>query len=138
MTEQGHNFGQPVGPTRLKKEVGRFLVAGFSAVGTDLAVYWLLLHVLSHSPAKAASFISGTAVAYVINKYWTFEKGQHSYAEMGRFLALYLSTLFVNVGVNKIALLILPVSVNVSLAFLVATGCSTVLNFIGQKWWVFR
>jgi len=138
MPENGTKPEASARQVHLKRELGRFLVAGFSAVGTDLTVYWLLLHVTSHSPAKTASFLAGTIVAYLINKFWTFEKHRHSYIEMTKFLALYLSTLAVNVGVNQLTLTVLPPSVNVPLAFLVATGCSTVLNFIGQKWWVFR
>lgn len=121
---------------KFKKELPRFLVAGFSAVGTDLLVYWLLLHFMGHTPAKAISFISGTFVAFIINKYWTFEKKEHSYIEILKFIMLYLITLAINVGVNQLSLIILPGYV--AFAFLAATGTSTVLNFIGQKWWVFK
>lgn len=116
--------------------MGRFLVAGFSAVGTDLAIYYLLLNFLDHSSAKAISFLSGTIVAFIINKYWTFEKKKKSLKEAASFLLLYLSTLVINVTVNKLSLSILPGWV--FFAFLAATGTSTVLNFIGQKWWVFK
>jgi putative flippase GtrA len=121
---------------KIKKEMGRFLVAGFSAVGTDLAIYYLLLNFLDHSSAKAISFLSGTIVAFIINKYWTFEKKKKSLKEAASFLLLYLSTLVINVTVNKLSLSILPGWV--FFAFLAATGTSTVLNFIGQKWWVFK
>jgi putative flippase GtrA len=120
----------------LGKELPRFLVAGFSAVGTDAAFYWLLLHWFSHSPSKALSFMAGTVVAFVINKYWTFERKEKSFAEVMKFAALYTMTLGANVAVNKLALFLFPGWVG--LAFLAATGTSTVLNFIGQKWWVFR
>ena len=121
---------------KLKKELSRFLVAGFSAVGTDLLAYWILLHFFTHSFAKAISFICGTLVAFLINKYWTFEKKEHTYIEIVKFAFLYLVTLGINVGVNQLALVILPGYV--ALAFLAATGASTILNFIGQKWWVFK
>jgi len=121
---------------RLRTELTRFLVAGSLAVGTDMLAYYALLKVTSHSPAKAVSFLCGTIVAYVINKYWTFERHERSFAEMTRFGLLYATTLGANVGVNKLCLLIFPGAV--FLAFLCATGTSTVLNFIGQKWWVFR
>lgn len=120
----------------LKKEIPRFLIAGFSAVGTDLLVYFLLLRFLTHSPAKAVSFLCGTLVAFAINKYWTFEKKERSFPEVYKFAMLYVSTLVVNVSVNKLSLFVLPGFVVV--AFLAATGTSTVLNFIGQKWWVFK
>lgn len=122
--------------SQLKKEMKRFLVAGISAVLTDLTVYYLLLNVMTHSPAKTLSFLAGTVVAYIINKYWTFEKHAKSYKEMGKFSALYISTLGANVAVNKASLIIFPDWV--FFAFLAATGTSTILNFIGQKFWVFK
>ena len=120
----------------IRRELSRFLVAGISAVATDMGTYFLLLNILNPAPAKALSFLCGTVVAYVINKYWTFEVSRRSYSEMCRFSLLYLSTLVANVGVNKLTLNVLPQMILV--AFLAATATSTILNFIGQKWWVFR
>mgnify|MGYP002635382284 FL=1 len=121
--------------SKIKKELKRFLVAGLSAVGTDLITYYILLNFLPHDISKAVSFLLGTIVAFVINKYWTFEKHEKSYKEMMKFGLLYSLTLGANVMTNK---MILEYTSLVFLAFLVATGVSTVLNFIGQKWWVFR
>lgn len=86
--------------------------------------------------AKACSFLAGSLVAYVINKYWTFEQGGASHADVLKFGVLYASTLGANVAVNKLSLTVLPGVY--ALAFLAATGTSTVLNFIGQKYWVFK
>jgi len=136
---------------KLKKELKRFLVAGLSAVGTDLITYYVLLNFFHQDISKAVSFLLGTVVAFVINKYWTFEKHEKSYQEMIKFGVLYSLTLVSNVMTNKMVLEyaniefveyinIVPVEyINlIFVAFLVATGVSTVLNFIGQKWWVFR
>ena len=122
--------------SQIKKELKRFLVAGFSAVGTDLLFYYILLNFLSHDISKGISFLIGTIVAYVINKYWTFEKHERSYKEMIRFGILYSITLVANILTNKSVLDIS--SEMVFLAFLSATSVSTVLNFLGQKLWVFR
>ena len=121
--------------SQLKREMSRFLVAGFCAVGTDMGSYFLLLKVLPHDYSKGISFLLGTIIAYFINKYWTFEKKTKSYGELGKFAALYLSTLGANVLVNRIVLNLFQRTL---LAFLLATGVSTILNFIGQKWWVFK
>lgn len=121
---------------RLKKEMKMFLVAGFSAVATDMSTYYLLFNFLGHSPAKAISFISGSVVAYILNKYLTFEQKRKSYSEVLRFGMLYITTLGVNVAVNILSLTLL--SGWVFTAFLLATGASTVLNFLGQKFWVFK
>jgi putative flippase GtrA len=121
--------------SKIKKELKRFLVAGLSAVGTDLVMYYILLNFMPHDISKAVSFLLGTVVAFVINKYWTFEKHEKSYKEILKFGILYSLTLGANVMTNK---MILEYTSLVFLAFLVATGVSTVLNFIGQKWWVFK
>ncbi|MDC1455987.1 GtrA family protein [Flavobacteriaceae bacterium] len=120
----------------IKKELKRFIVAGICAVCIDLLAYYLLLMVLTLNISKGISFLLGTVVAYIINKYWTFEKKEKSYREMSQFGILYSFTLGANVLANKI---VLDLSNNtIILGFIVATGISTILNFVGQKWWVFR
>jgi len=119
----------------MKKEVLRFLVTGFSAVGIDLGVYYLLNGITGINPAKGISFICGTLLAYTLNKYWTFGAKEKSYKEAGKFILLYSFSLAVNIAVNKSVLLVFNSSL---FAFLCATGCSTVINFTGQKLWVFK
>jgi putative flippase GtrA len=93
------------------------------------------LNFLSHDVAKAISFFLGTIVAFIINKYWTFEKHEKSYKEIVQFTILYSLTLGANVITNKFVLIQID---SILFAFLVATGVSTVLNFLGQKFWVFK
>ena len=120
---------------QIKRELNKFLVAGLSAVGTDLLVYYLLLNFLSSEVSKGISFLTGSVVAFIINKFWTFKKPKKSYKEMIQFGALYSITLGLNVMINKI---VLDYTSLVLFSFLIATGVSTVLNFVGQKWWVFK
>lgn len=120
---------------KLKKELKRFLIAGLCAVGTDFITYYIMLNFLHYDIAKIFSFILGTVMAFVINKYWTFERYEKSYKQIFQFIILYVITLFVNVMVNS---LVLDFAEFVFLAFLIATGASTILNFAGQKWWVFK
>lgn len=121
--------------SRLKKEFKRFLIVGLSGVGTDLVSYYILLNFLYSDISKSISFILGAMVAFIFNKYWTFEKHEKSYTEIFQFVMLYAITLVVNVFINK---LVLDATELVFLAFLVATGVSTILNFLGQKFWVFK
>jgi len=122
----------------INRQIRRFLVAGFSAVGTDALGYYVLTHVgLHHNIAKPLSFIAGTLVAYLINKYYTFEKTEKSATEVVRFGLLYIGTLLINTGVNALVYRLGGEPAKL-LAFLCATGTSTILNFIGQKWWVFK
>jgi len=120
---------------QIKRELNKFLYAGLAAVGTDLLVYYLLLNLLSTEVSKGISFIIGSVVAFIINKYWTFKKPEKSYKEMIQFGVLYSTTLGLNVMTNKI---VLDYTDIVLVSFTVATGISTILNFVGQKWWVFN
>ena len=122
-----------------RRQFGRYLMAGLSAVGTDsltyfLLVHWMLAHV-GYDMAKFVSFLSGTVVAYAVNKFWTFESKDKSFSEAVAFLTLYVLTLGLNVSVNRLVLLLTHQSL---LAFLTASACSTVANFLGQKFWVFK
>ena len=109
------------------KEILKFLVGGGSAVLTDFTVYHILLYAGAElSFSKAVSYVAGAAVGFVINKLWTFESKRFSIAEILKFVAT-----LVNYGVLKI------ISINL-LAFLCATGTSTIINFLGQKFFVFR
>lgn len=131
-------------PTHDKTHYARYLVAGLSAVTTDLVTYQLLLHVIWPSPAKAASFLAATCVAYLLNKYWTFRVQRLCLSEVSRFGTLYGSSLFFNVCVNKAVIVAFPAVLpslqhyTLECAWLCATGFSTVYNYLGQRFWVFR
>ena len=118
-----------------KKEPKRFLIAGSGAVLTDIVTYYLMLNFLSHNIAKTISFLLGTVVAFILNKYWTFENKQKSFKQIIQFLFLYMLTLTINIFTNSF---VLNITGLVLLSFVIATGVSTILNFIGQKWWVFK
>jgi putative flippase GtrA len=117
------------------KRLTRFLFAGSSAVATDTLVYFLLLNFLPPSIAKTISFLTGTFIAFIINKRWTFEKPGRPLSEGLKFAILYLLTLGVNVGVNHSALFLIP-GANIQ-AFCTATCASTAVNLIWQKTWNF-
>lgn len=114
------------------------LVGAFSAL-VDYGVYSALL--LLDTPvhlAKALSFVAGTTTAYLLNRRFTF----HSAGGAGRFAGftvLYATTFAVNVGVNAAALTLLPdTPLRITLAWLVAQGSATAINFVMLRTVVFR
>lgn len=119
----------------LKQQLLRFLAAGILAVGTDFSSYWILVDLLPVDIAKGISFLSGSLVAFVINRTWTFKQDSPAYSSALPFACLYSLTFLANVGMNHF---ILNYVADIKLlGFLIATGTSTVLNFIGMKFWVF-
>ena len=118
-----------------KKELMRFLIGGGSAITTDYIIYMLLLYAgMAMSVSKGVSYICGAIVGFVINKIWTFESKGFSKMEIMRYILLYVVSACVNAGVNRMVMFVVNMQL---LAFLCATGVSTVLNFLGQKFFVF-
>lgn len=121
-----------------RRQVLRFVVSGVLATASDAVVYAGLTHTLlagRHDPAKACSFVVGTGVAYLLARFWTFAGAPSRRGQSAGFLVLYALAFLLNVGVNHLGLRAGLPSV---VAFVVATGCSTVLNFVGQKFVLFR
>ncbi len=119
-----------------KKELGKYLVGGCSAVISDFLIYKLLIYLcMDISLAKLLSFAGGSVTGFVINKLWTFKSNGILSHEIGKYAILYTATAFTNIAINNVVLNLTGV---IEIAFLAATGTSTVCNFLGQKFFVFR
>lgn len=118
------------------KEILRFLVGGGSAVITDFIGYHVMCGLgLDVNLSKAISYVMGAAVGFVINKLWTFQSKRFRMSEIVIYILLYAFSAGINTLVNHIFLNLTGIKL---VAFLIATGFSTVINFIGQKFIVFR
>ncbi|HEX4703227.1 MAG TPA: GtrA family protein [Pseudonocardiaceae bacterium] len=117
----------------------RFVLFGGLSACVDFGVYQLLLHFgLWADVAKAISFVFGTVTAYLLNRRWTFNSAGGA-APALRFAALYSVTFFVNVGVNALGLQLLTGHRwQVPIAWVIAQGTATVINFVMLRTVVFR
>jgi len=125
----------------IRREATTFLVVGGVTVLVDFASYslmqaWIGLPV---DESKGLGFLIGTAFAYFANRHWTFGHRDHAQGSAWRFVLLYGVTLAFNVLVNALSLHALSgLSWSRQGAFVLATGVSAVLNFLGMKFLVFR
>ena len=111
---------------------------------------------------KGLGFISGTFVTYNLNKFWTWRQSDRNSKRLYNFLALYFISFVVNVLINKWGLMqfgdheiavqwrifesvsqykettIAAFKTDKLMAFVLATAVSSIVNFIGQKIWVFK
>jgi putative flippase GtrA len=129
--------------TGLRLQIIRFAVIGGLSVAIDGLVYVMLHARLGHNQGKAISYIVGMIFGFFGNKFWTFESTQKSAREPILYAMFYLFTLTVNVVLNSACLDWITRSgaqenVSQALAFLIATGTTTILNFLGLKYIAFR
>lgn len=137
------------------KEFIKFVMIGTMSVMVDLVLYYIFLEIFpekfmilltNEMVAKALSFIGGLAVTYYFNLYWTWKlRGYPQGGFMIKFIILYSGSLVLNVFTNSAFLYIMhnwdvlsSIPYKYLVAFVVATAVSGILNFVGQKFWVFK
>ncbi len=132
---EGRRGGRP----DLLQQILRFAAVGVVGAAVDFSTYVLALHLgLPFYAARALSFVCGTATAYVLNRRWAF-RVEGSARRAAGFALLYGTTFFVIIGVNTIALAVLPHHWwRVTLAWALSQGFGTVCNFVMLRLVVFR
>lgn len=116
-------------------ELVKFIFVGLGAVALDAGIYLILKQKTDIFAAKAISYISGATLGFVLNKYWTFQSEKLKFIEICKYVILYVFSAVVNTLLNRS---VLYFTHSIALAFLCATGTSTVINFLGQKFLVFK
>jgi putative flippase GtrA len=126
----------------LKTQVWRFVVTGGLSAIVDYGLYQFL-DLVTHvqiDAAKAISFIFGTITAYLINRRWTFQAAP-SIARFVAVMVLYGITFITQVGINHVCLHALDYhqhSWAKPVAFVIAQGTASVINFVVQRSVIFR
>ncbi|MFC9893094.1 GtrA family protein [Nocardia sp. NPDC127579] len=123
----------------LKTQIIRFTLTGGLSAIVDFGLYVLLLKAgLPVSAAKALGFVAGTTTAYLINRRWTF-KADPSRLRFIAVVALYACTFAIQVGINQVMYYAIAEHWwRVPLAFVIAQGTATVINFVVQRLVIFR
>lgn len=133
---------------RVKKLIDRsllrFVLVGVvnTCVGTGIMfALYNLLH-CGYWLSSAANYVVGSAVSYVLNKHFTFRSRERSPRELGRFVLNILVCYLLAYGIAKPAANALLAGFSLRVrengAMLCGTGLFTLLNYFGQRFFVFR
>jgi putative flippase GtrA len=142
-------------------ELTKFGIVGAMCFGMDLSIYYglTMLPWMPTFVAKSLSVVSSTLFNYYLNKTWTWGQNNRDAKRFTRYIALYSVSGLLNVLSNELFLQWLPdnefqmlivhteqaiqkpfftIKLDKFLAVIGATVVGMVVNFIGQKWWVFK
>jgi putative flippase GtrA len=127
----------------LRDQLVRLVLTGGLSAIVDFGLLVTLMAIgLSHTPAKALSFLAGTTTAYLINRRWTF-RASPSTRRFLAVVALYAITFALQVGLFSLLYVWLTdqglrrVVVQV-IAFVIAQGVATTVNFAVQRSVIFK
>lgn len=120
----------------LFKQFKSYSIVGLISLTIDAIVYVFLSDFLlfSKSSSKIISFIIASINSFYLNKIFTFEINVFNHKEPLKFILLYLISLIANSFTHDFFLNI----IDGIWPFLIATLVSVIINFTGQKLWVFK
>ncbi|MEI6157081.1 MAG: GtrA family protein [Atribacterota bacterium] len=118
----------------------KFNIVGVANTAMDFGVFFLVNAAIGDSYYKLVQVISyswGAITSYIWNKYWTFKNAEKP--NPGEVLRL-IEVNVVSLGVSLLALLLFKEKMGMGTPFskILATIFSVLVNFAGNKFWVFR
>jgi len=122
----------------------KFLLVGLvnTAVGTGIMFLLYNLVGCPYWPSVCANYLCGGVVSYFLNKYFTFQNRERSWAQVGRFVATVAVCMLIAYGAAKpavrAALSGFDVKLQENVAMVVGMGLYTVLNYFGQRFFAFK
>ena len=142
------------------RQMIRFAVVGCANTAVDYVVFYLMISFVHLHKSIAQVFATGVAMcgSFLLNRRWTFEKtGRGKTSELIKFVcvnivamltAIAFTHLFYDIlhveqaGNQLLAAMRLPYTLQgnaaVMFAKIIASVFSVAVNFLGNKFWVFR
>ena len=113
-----------------------YSMIGIISLLIDVIVYILLsdFFLISKSQSKIISFILASINSFLGNKIFTFKLKSYNFREPMKFILLYSVSLIANSSTHDFFLNVF----DGFQPFIIASIVSIIINFGGQKLWVFR
>ena len=124
--------------------IPKFLLTGVINTLVGALVMCLLYNLAgcSYWLSSAANYLVGGTVSFFLNKYFTFQNRERSWAQVLRFVLTVASCWLIAYGVAKPLTLRLLSGMGEKLqtnaAMVVGMGLYTVLNYFGQRFFAFK
>lgn len=121
---------------KLLKQIARFMVVGGFSTLVDFVIYMLLSVHVAITTSKAISMIFASVISYILSKNWTFKNNNETNStHIIKFYVTFFINFITNISANNI---ILDISGLKIFSFVMATLSAMTVNFLLQRYWVFR
>lgn len=117
----------------------KFCIVGGINTTITLSAFYLLNKILgiNYAASTIISYSLGIINSYILNKHWTFQdSGKKILSQLLRFITINI----ISMGINLLIMYILvdKLYLDSMLSQVIATGFSTISNFLGSRILVFR
>lgn len=112
------------------------LVGILNTVITIVIFNVLKIFEIDYVIANAIGYVGGMVNSYIWNNKWVFNANSKDISTVGKFIAVNLIVFLINTGI--LILLVDNMSLNESIAQIIALAVTTVINFLGNKLWTFN
>ena len=125
------------------KTLFRFMTVGIvnTIIGTTVMLISYNLCHLSYWISSALNYIVGSMFSFFMNKYYTFHSHTNTFKSAIRFVICILICYLIAYGVAKPVVCFvvsgLPQVVIENISLMVGTLLFIILNYVGQRFWVF-
>lgn len=122
----------------------KFILVGIvnTIVGTGVMFFLYNFCSVNYWIASASNYIVGSIVSYFLNKYFTFKNTERSTRQIVKFIINILVCYFIAYGVARpVVATLLPGArekAGGNIAMLVGMSLFVILNYFGQRFYVFR
>ncbi|SFC17271.1 Uridine kinase [Flexibacter flexilis DSM 6793] len=120
------------------QQILRFAVVGGFSTAVNYSTFYALLQLLdiNYLAASATGFLVGVVVGYFFNKKWTFNAETASKNDWWKYATVYLCSLIC--GLVFLYIVVDKIGVYKPLGNLLSIILTTIINFIGTRFWVFN
>ncbi|MCH5252492.1 MAG: GtrA family protein [Lachnospiraceae bacterium] len=128
----------------IDKTTVKFLIVGVINTLVGTSVMFLLYNLLhaNYWVSTASNYIIGSIVSYFLNKYFTFQNKEKSLTMIVKFVInisiCYLFAYGIAKPLVRLALSGMSVTIQENMAMLVGMVLFVALNYIGQRFMVFK
>ena len=118
-------------------EIYRYIIVGLCSVLIDFLFYYIFIYFefLDLNYSKRLIFIMGAIFIFYANRTYVFKVDKKKLSQYILFSLLYFTSFILNSIIHDYVFLISGLTL---ISFLSATFISTAINFIGQKFIIFK